>query len=290
MLVGMRSAWRLVQRFVALGALTCGLSGAPLALAHGALHDRIAQISKRIAERPNDASLYLRRAELYGEHGTLRAAQADLDRARSLEPTLSEVDLVRARVLLQGNQPEPALQAVDAYLARDALLPDAHRVRAEILFRLERFAPAEAEYTAYLATAEAVQPDDYLRHAEAIASQGHPHLARAVAALDEGIRRLGAVESLEERAIELSRRRGDTDDTLRRLDGVMARAKHKERWLALRGDVLADAKRLAEARAAYEGSLKAISERHGARRQTTALLALRKDVEAKLARLSAPRR
>jgi len=54
--------------------------------------------------------------------------------------------------------------------------------------------------------------------------------------------------------------------------------------------VLADAKRTAEARAAYEGCLKAISERHGARSQTPVLLALRKDVEAKLARLSPPRR
>lgn len=286
-MVGVCSASKWLKRLVPLVVLTCAMSSGSVAFAHGALHDRIALASKRIAEHPKDASLYLRRAELYSEHGTLKAAQADLDRARALEPTLSEIELVRARVLLHENLLAQALEAIDSYLARDPRLPDAHRVRAEILFRTKRFADAEAELTTYLSSADSVQPDDYLRRAEAAAAQGRTHLPRAVAALDEGLRRLGAAESLEERALELSRQSGDTEDALRRLDGLMVRAKHKERWLALRGDVLVEAKRHADALAAYEACLQAISQRRGARSQTTVLLELRKDVEAKLKRLSA---
>jgi tetratricopeptide (TPR) repeat protein len=76
-------------------------------------------------------------------------------------------------------------------------------------------------------------------------------LDEAVAGLDDAMRLLGAIPSLELAAIDYERRQQHFEGALGRLAGMIRRYPLKEPWLALRGELLEEAGRYSEAEAAY---------------------------------------
>jgi len=256
------------------------------ALAHGALDARIASLSERIAEHPDDKHLYAMRAELYSEHGQLRKAQEDLARVRRIDPAWSEVDLVLARCLMRDGKLTQALDSITAFRKREPDNLEGLRAEAEITFGLKRWRAAEDLYTRYLSEATRPEPDHYLSAAEAIVQQGKAHLGRALSLLDQGIVKLGDVPVLRERAIRIAIQADDYADALQRVQTALSAAHHAERWLALRGDILSKQGQVEQARDAYLASMEAISQRSEARQHSPAMVELRQAVEASLARLT----
>jgi predicted negative regulator of RcsB-dependent stress response len=88
---------------------------------------------------------------------------------------------------------------------------------------------------------------------------------------------------LELYAIDLELRRRRYRDALARLDQIAARSQRKETWLARRGEILADAGRLSEARATYRQALAAIEALPEGARHTRATLELEGRLKAALA-------
>ena len=109
------------------------------------------------------AAVYRNRARLDQQQNDLNAAVRDLEQALRREPdgnqspTAAADYLLMARLLMQGGKHEEAVRAADASLAIAPDEPAAHRLRAEALLRLDRFA-------------EAVQALD--RHVEAVRRGG----------------------------------------------------------------------------------------------------------------------
>ena len=85
-------------------------------LAHGDLHREIAELSRAIAEHPDDARLYLRRGEIQGAHQEWRAAERDIDWAAAMDSTLPELDLARARLAFRRGQARHAFPHVARYM------------------------------------------------------------------------------------------------------------------------------------------------------------------------------
>lgn len=277
---GYLRSWHLPLMLVAALLAPCST-----AWAHGSLHTRIASLSERIAVDPADKRLYAARAELEAEHGDMRAAQADLAQVRRIDPAWPEVDLVLARCLLRNGRLEAADVSITAFRTREPDSLEGVRVAAEISFRLKKWVAAESLYARYVSQAERTELDHYLRAAEAIAQQGKAHLTRALSLLDEGVVKLGDVPVLRERAIQLAMQADDHEGALRRVNAALAVARHAERWLALRGDILCKLGQTERAQEAYRASLAAMAKRPEARRGS-ALVALRQRVEANLARLT----
>ena len=103
------------------------------------------------------------------------------------------------------------------------------------------------------------EPDHYLARADTLASLGDRHLPRAVAGIDEGIKRLGPLVSLDSRAIDLEVQLGRFDSALGRVDRQAAATVRKDMWLARRAEVLDRAGRRQEARASRQQALSAIA-------------------------------
>ena len=96
--------------------------------------------------------------------------------------------------------------------------------------------------------------------------------------------RLGPVPALQMFAIELELKRGRVDAALLRLDKVAAQSPRKETSLARRGEILMQAERRNEARAAYAAALAAIEALPASARQTKAIVDLEGRVRSALAR------
>ena len=111
------------------------------------------------------------------------------------------------------------------------------------------------------------------------------HTGCGLRGLDEGIRRLGPLVTLELPAIELELRAGRYDRALARLEQVSSQSPRKETWLARRGEILELANRAPEALAAYSACLEAVEILPPDRRRTAAMTELTERVRSAMSRL-----
>lgn len=254
-----------------LGVAVCLTLLSSFAHAHEGLHEQIAAITAKIKRDPKNASLYLQRGELHRLHHDWTRAAADYDRAARLQPGLAIVDFARGRMLFESGRPQRAKLVLDRFLTQQPNHFDAVMTRARVLAKLGSTDDAVNDFTR--AIAQSPDPELYLERAELLAKDGK-HMDEALIGLDEGIKQLGPIVTLQLPAIELELRRQNYDGALNRLDLIAAQSERKEAWLVRRGEILTLAGRDEEARAAFNAALVAIEALPPARRQSKAVTAL----------------
>ncbi|HUR32930.1 MAG TPA: hypothetical protein VM032_03990 [Vicinamibacterales bacterium] len=230
-----------------LAVAVCLAPGRPAA-AHDAVPEQIAALSSRIAAEPTRADLYVQRSDLYRAAGDFTKARRDLDRASALAPGLFAAQFAYARLALETHQPAEAIVAASAFLSREPRHVPALLVRARAHRLLGQRAQAVADFSRAIELAPL--PDLVIERARVL--QASPaRLDEALDGIDDGIRRLGAVVTLELEAIEIERRLRRFDAALARVEIVAARSPRKEQWLARRAALLEDAGRATDALEAY---------------------------------------
>lgn len=254
----------------------------PGAWGHGDLHERIEAVTAQIAKEPRSAELYLQRGELYRAHQEWDAAQADLDQASVLAPKLVVIQLARARLFLEMGWPLSAEQAVNRFLEKEPRSAAALALRARARSKLGRHLEAARDFTGAITYAPAPDPELYIERAQALTAAGEANYPAALQGLDEGIEKLGPVVTLELHAIDLEVKQGRFDPALARLDQLAAQSPRQETWLARRGEILFQAGRLSQARAAFAAALEAIARLPQSRQQVPAMLELKKRLEEAL--------
>lgn len=262
----------------------CLLAPAP-ASAHGDDRLIIEALGAELARSPS-AELHLRRGELFRHQRDWERAEADYAAARRLEPTLVTVDYFRARARLEAGVPAEGLPLVDRFLAAVPAEAEGWYLRGEILAALNRPEEAAASYGEGLTRARQPRPDNFLRQARIIVAVGPAAADRALAALDEGINRLGPVVSLVDEAVALELARGRHEGALARIAAAMDRAPRRETWLVRQGDVLAACGRREEAVTSYRAALAAIADLPDRHRETVPMGKLSADARAALGRLA----
>ena len=123
----------------------------------------------------------------------------------------------------------------------------------------------------------------YVERAQALGAAGGTHVDEALRGLDDGIRNLGPIVTLQLATIDLEVKAGRLDAALTRVDKAMAQAPRKEVWLGRRGDILRQAGRNQEAAAAYAAALQSLETLPAARRAVPAMAELEKRIRKSLA-------
>jgi predicted Zn-dependent protease len=251
-------------------------------LAHGDLHEQIRQVTEQIARDPKNAELYLKRGELHRAHQEWDQAQADYERAISLDPGLFPVDFARGRMFLEAGWPWSAKVSLDRFLRRQTNHVEALTARARALVKLQLRIDAARDYTAAIKLASTGRPELYIERAQALAGEGEAHFAEALRGLDEGLQKMGPLVTLQLYAIDVELKRKNVDAALERLDKIAAQSPRKETWLARRGEILQQAGRKEDAEKAYRGALEAMATLPPARRSVPAMVELEKRIKAAL--------
>jgi predicted Zn-dependent protease len=239
-------------------------------IAHEGLHEQIEAITRQLAATPGNAVLHLKRGELHRLHGEAPLAARDYDQAARLDPTLAAVHLGRGLLLLDTGRAAEALAPLGKYLAAR---PDDDRGRialARAMLRSGRAAEAAAEFDVVIKASP--DPDLVLERADALVRALKPK--DALHSLDDAMRRLGPLVTLQLAAADIEIGARDYDAALRRLTVAESAAERKETWRARRGDILVKAGRIEEARAAYQSALDAIATLPPNRRATRAIIEL----------------
>lgn len=248
--------------------------------AHGDLREQIAAVSARLQVDPRNANLYLKRAELYRGLGEWDLALADYDRSAAANPRLTVVDLARGKTLVEAGRAEQARPSLDRFLARQPDHWEGLIARARMWVKLGRLPFAIEDYNRGIARAAAARAEYFLERARAQAGDGR--VEEALRGLDEGVRRLGPLVTLEVYGIELELKQKRYDAALARLDRITGQADRKDSWLARRGEILEQAGRREEARRSYRAALAAIDSLPAARRNVPATTELERRLKGEL--------
>ena len=272
-------------RFLSLASLLLVLA-LPRVLAHGDDQVLIEALTEELAKKP-DADLFIRRGELFRHHQEWQKAGADFEAAAALEPKLEVVDFFRARLLLEAGEPAKAKPLIDQYMERVPAEAEGWFLRGDVLGALGHHEAGALEYAEGIRRAPHPRPEHYLRRAKFLAAAPNPDHARVLAALDEGIAKLGPVISLLEYTINLEVERRNYDGALARIATAMVHSPRRETWLVRQGDVLLKSGRTPEAVAAYRAALKAIEDLPPRYRETVPVEKLERDARAALTRITA---
>ena len=263
---------QLHQKLILLLSLAICLALVPsFARAHEGLHEQIVAITARIKRDPKNAALYLQRGELYRLHRDWARAAADYDRVSRLQPTLTIVDLGRGKMLLESRRFQQAKFVLDRFLRHQPRHVDGLITRGRVLAKIRSRLEAAKDFTDALALAP--EPELYLERAQVLAGDER-YIQEALRGLDEGIKQLGPLVTLELAAIDLELRGNNYDAALTRLDVITAQSERKETWLVRRGEILKAAGRHEEARKAFSAAIVAIESLPPERRQSRAITAL----------------
>jgi tetratricopeptide (TPR) repeat protein len=247
------------MRMGVLLAMTAVL--APRALAHGDLHERIAEVSRQIEKEPNRADLRFKRADLHRLHHDWPAARTDLAAARQLDPQLADLDFL-------AGIPAAALELLDHQLTANPNHVAARLWRARSLVALDRPGDAVRDYDLTLRTSREHVPDHYLERARAQCAAGMDVVV-VLQGLDEGIGCLGPLVSLQSMAVDLELQRNDRQAAVRRIDQTLPTLPFRAPWLLRRGQVLEQDGKPAEARQTYTTALRELTAIPAARRRST---------------------
>lgn len=238
-----------IRRRLALYAVLCSLPAGG-AVAHGDLSERISGIRVRMVQHPDDGALQFELASLLFQEERHADALTVLDRLDQLAPGKYFTDHLRGSVLLALGRPGEARTAFDRFLKRDPGNAASMILRARALTELGLKEEALAEYRGLFKKSSAPEPDLIQEVAAALGGAGLPREALAI--LDQGMKITGVVPSLATRALELELSINEFDAALGRVDSLQKNAPRPEQWMARRAEILTNAGRIAESRAAWQ--------------------------------------
>jgi tetratricopeptide (TPR) repeat protein len=269
-----------------LSLLIFSVTQEELLWAHEDLRYQILRVTQEIERNPNEAQLYFKRGELYRFHKDWDLAAADLERASNLDPQLHLVEFARGKLMYEAGWLHSARVVLDGYILNHPEVLEARFYRARVLVDLKETLAAVEDYTFALERLSDPRFELYLERAKALAHNGEAYRDRAIASLDEGIDRFGPLITLQLYAIELELAKENYEGALERLDTITEKANRKEKWLAQRGDILRQAGKVDQARAAYAESLSHIARLPQSRRRTPAISQLEESLQKEIEELT----
>jgi tetratricopeptide (TPR) repeat protein len=255
---------------------------AGLAWAHPELESQIESLTQQIASNPDspaNVNRYIRRGELHRLHKEWDDAIADYDKAQSLKPALSpEIKICRGQLEYDRGDYSKALVHLDEYLETNQRNDQAFALRASVWKELGR--PAEAAQD--LESAFTLNPNvDYcLNRTDFLESDGQDK--QALTAVRAGLKSLGDLQVLEEKALDLEVKQGLWPDALKRVNRLLARAARKERLLEKLGDIYKAQDKLEPAKTAWTKALAALDRLPESQAGTDAMAELRDRLKTKL--------
>lgn len=209
---------------------------------HGAYHDVVDDITRKLAVTPDDAALRFTLACAHQEHGEWKAALFECERVRRLSSGKHEVALIEGMALAEGGLHEAAKGVLDAFLAKQPHHAAALAQRGKVLLKLGKRVEAQNDFAEALRLDSRAPAAWWLEAAQA---------GNAVEVLRKALLAHADDPELLTASLDAESKAGNADEALRRVEALQRIAPRPEPWMARRAEVLMTAGRDAEAREAW---------------------------------------
>jgi predicted Zn-dependent protease len=252
------------------------------ALAHGSLHDQIHDLTATMRREGHSAPLLVQRGRLHMEHGNNKSATRDFLAALKRNPGERTAHYYLAEQAFNQQRWPDARRHAERFLAMLKGEPGAimrgQSLYGQILLAQGQYGAAATAFRSALDQAAEPLPEHYLHLADAQDKAGAT--AQALASLDEGMRKLGMLSVLQNKAIGLSIASQAWDDALQRLDAMIMQGQGLPELYLRKATVLRAAERQAAAQETVQAGLASIDQIPPARRETAAMQQLRAELLA----------
>lgn len=267
-------------------SIIVGLWSAPVS-AHGDVHARIDALSSEIEERPEDPGLLSSRGALFVLDEDWTGAADDFERAWALDRGSDVVERQLANVLLHTGEPDVAAWLAQDVARRSPEDAEAHQLRARALSLLGDPDGAVLAFGRAIELERHPSPRLYLERAESELARGAGHEEAAVSGLVEGMAELGPIVTLVERAVAIESARGGHGRALELVDSLPDAARHAPDKRLMRARLLRELGRLDHAGIELREARAAIDALPPSRKDSSAMVALGRDVDRELDSLRA---
>ena len=268
--------------------MLCLVAVGPVAIGHGDRGEYLSELNARIESQPDSVRLLLERAEVHRRLGHRDEALADLDRVFAISPGWSRAHYLIGLNHLDARLFGEAESALRRFLEDVPDSPSGHVALAEALTGQGRHLDAAREYDRAIALQPTPVPDHFLARARSYRAAGERHLARAVEGLDEGMRIIGPLVTLQKLAIDTELARGNHAGAVTRIDAVLSTLERQETWLVNKATVLASAGRHVEAMDAFRMASEALNSLPRRVRSSPAMVALAETISQHLHKDTTP--
>ncbi|HQS57230.1 MAG: hypothetical protein B7Y56_00315 [Gallionellales bacterium 35-53-114] len=260
------------------------------AWSHGDLHDQIDKISQHIHSGKPEAALYLKRGQLYLQHGNYPDAIVDLGKSMELDPKLKVAHYHLAQAYLAEGSSDTAEQHIKLFLK--SLGPDTYGglsrgygLLGKIHQKKNEHMEAVQAFEKSLKNNTLPAPVDYLQIARSYVKSGQQYQQKAIDILDQGIVRLGPVVTLQEEAIELELLLGNYDAALGRVETLRSQGISDANIFFKQASVMSKAGRFEEAQGCYKKALAEIERLPAYKQQSRVIVKLRHSIEDDMSKL-----
>lgn len=271
-------------RTLRLAALLCAfVLLLPIGRAHEQAAVKVFMYTQDLKRDPANVELRLARGRALAELSRTDEAAADFKRVLELDPSLDIALFEMGALLDRAERYAEALEWFDRYANAEPELAGAHLWRGRTLAKLDRNAEAISAYTRSIELSAQPSPESFSELAVIHARAGEAGRLRAIETLDDGIKRVGFIITLELRALDFELAGNDTSSALIRLDRIIAKSPRKETYLARKAEILRTAGRNEEARVADVDALHSIEALSHTRRTAPTVKELESKIRTRLA-------
>ncbi len=234
-------------------------SSIPIITAHEGPASQIHTLDHALTKMPHDASALQKRGTLHLEDQNWPAAQKDFSAALDLSPDNTDAACGLAIALIGQEKLEQAATLIQQILNKHPHHIRALNAQADIHLAAKRYEQAAACYGRLLSLTDTHRPDDYLQHAAALRAAGKAHFPAALKTLDKGIKKLGPLYVLVERAVDLELTLGHQKNALTRILGFEQTAAPSFRWPLWRAEIHESMGAMQDAQQSYQEALTTFS-------------------------------
>lgn len=207
-----------------------------LMFGHGEVHERIVLVSEEINAAPNNADLYIKRANLYLEDGDFNEVILDINKAKSLAgKNFPPTKMLNAQMYFKLQSNEVALKHINEFLALEEMHVLGLLTKAKILVELDKREEAIECYKLAIENTSTLLPENFIDLINTMVDDLQYKEALQYCELAQ--LKFGQLLIFDLKSIEIAKLLEDYEFVLSKLDNIIDGQTRKERWYVKKAEV-----------------------------------------------------
>jgi len=209
-----------------------------LGMSHGDLDERIKATTAALELTPNDATLLLKRAKLFYQHGEYMRSIRDYEKAEIHQGSIKIILQGYAQAWLKVGQNDFALESIDSLISLAPTYHKAHDIKAEILMNQKRYQEAAKSYRRTIDLTIEKQTPLYHNLVSAYDSIGTATANyNSIEVIKEALSELGPITTMQVKLVDLLMEVNMYEEAILNQSEIIASSNRKERQYLKRAKI-----------------------------------------------------
>ncbi len=255
----------------------------PLAHGHGMVHEQIEALTRQLQNEPNNSDALIERGRLFIEDENYLAARADFKQVLKIDKDTRSAHYYLGDVALKVKRYKEAVRHAQTFIStlnREAGgLTRGYRLLGAAYTGIGDYSEASKSYQKAIDVSQEPRPAFFYDLADAYEKQGQP--IKALEALEQGIKTLGPLVILQDRALKIEISLHNYTAALKRVNHMIESGQRLAILYERKAHILEQSGNPIEAKANYQQAMAELQKIPQGRRGSPLMLSLQQTLQAK---------